>query len=233
MAYGIGRFLGFLLLWVMVKPLRQVYGRRKCEYRNADVLKDLKGRSYIVASNHIKPRKGAFVRYISMPYDAYILRKMFLKHGIQTTALTSYDSQRIAKNKKAKWIQSKIKTPLLKGIVRSIDLIPVNRKENDQETIKDMRKKISKNYWIGIFPEGTWFRGFRKSRKLHSGMAVLSKRYNLPILPVFIDAYNLKKKPEIRIGKPIHAEHSSHTIVEMVREQLHALKLNQFRHEVA
>ncbi|MBE7412997.1 MAG: 1-acyl-sn-glycerol-3-phosphate acyltransferase [Leptospiraceae bacterium] len=219
--------MGFFLLWFIVKPLRQIYGNKKCIYINTQILHDLKNQSFIVVSNHIKPRRGKLVRALSMPYDAYILRKMFLKFGIKVTALTSYDSLGIAKTKKAKWIQNKIKAPITKGIIRSIDLIPVNRKENDKETIQDMKTKIKQNYWIGIFPEGTWFRGFRKSRKLHSGMAVLSKRYNLPILPVYIDAYNLNKKPEIRIGKPILSSESNYSIVESVRTQLNLLKLQQ------
>ena len=88
----------------------------------------------------------------------------------------------------------RIKTPLLKGIVKSCDLIPLNRKAHDKTTARVMNKLINKGkIAIGIFPEGTWFSNFSSNRKLQSGTGVLSKRYGLPVLPVFIDAYDLKQ----------------------------------------
>ncbi|MCX8000307.1 MAG: 1-acyl-sn-glycerol-3-phosphate acyltransferase, partial [Leptospiraceae bacterium] len=90
---------------------------------------------------------------------------------------------------------------LSKGIIVSIDLIPLNRKASDQKTFQDLKKRlIEKPAAIGIFPEGTWFRGFRKSRKMFSGVAILSKRYALPIVPIYMDAYNMNKEIKIIVG---------------------------------
>ncbi len=224
MSYVFGRFVGYLFFWSIVKPMRFIYGRRDCEYHNTEILREMAGKPCIVVSNHIKPR-NRFLRWISMPYDAYLLRKMLIVHGIKVTALTSYDSYASARGRAAKWIQTRIKAPLVKGIVKSMDLVPLNRKESDKDTIREMRRRVDKKHWIGIFPEGTWFRGFRAGRKLHAGMAVLGKRYNLPILPIYLHAYNMKTPVQIRIGELIQPEHPGHVVAEMVRQQILALRI--------
>ena len=50
--------------------------RLKCKYFYTENIQKLNGQSFIVVANHIKPR-SKFLRAISMPYDAYMLRRMF------------------------------------------------------------------------------------------------------------------------------------------------------------
>lgn len=114
---------------------------------------------------------------------------------------------------------------MVKGIVKSIDLIPLNRSESDPATIKDFKRRIGRgNLGIGIFPEGTWYRGFRKSRKLYPGMVVLSKRYNLPIIPLYLDAYNLNKPIRMSVGNPIWEVTDAPETINYVRSELIRLK---------
>lgn len=200
MFYYLGRLIGWFLFLSLIQPLRWYYNRKPCSYIGLEKLKPLQGRSFFIASNHIKPR-SKFLKWISIPYDAFVARRMLLEVGIYATALTSYDSPQRPKNRFAKWFVENVKEQLSKGIIVSIDLIPLNRKASDQKTFQDLKKRlIEKPAAIGIFPEGTWFRGFRKSRKMFNGVAILSKRYALPIVPIYMDAYNMNKEIKIIVG---------------------------------
>ncbi|TGK89438.1 1-acyl-sn-glycerol-3-phosphate acyltransferase [Leptospira bourretii] len=222
MFYYVGRSIGFVLMWIVVKPMRLKYGHKKVEIQNDHILRKLNGKSAILISNHIKPR-NKFLKAITMPYDAFVIRGVLKRYGIYTTALTSYDSGVSNKGKKRKWVHRK--EQLVKGIVKSIDLIPLNRSESDPTTIKDFKRRIGRgNLGIGIFPEGTWYRGFRKGRKLYPGMVVLSKRYNLPIIPLFLDAYNLNKPIRLSVGNPIWEVTDAPETISYIRSELIRLK---------
>ncbi|MCW7491143.1 1-acyl-sn-glycerol-3-phosphate acyltransferase [Leptospira sp. 2 VSF19] len=222
MFYYVGRSIGFMLMWIVVKPMRLKYGNKKVEIQNDHVLRKLNGKSIIFISNHIKPR-NKFLKVITMPYDAFVIRGVLKRYGIYTTALTSYDSGIPNKGKKRKWLYRK--EQMVKGIVKSIDLIPLNRSESDPVTIKDFKRRIGRgNLGIGIFPEGSWYRGFRKSRKLYPGMVVLSKRYNLPIVPLYLDAYNMNKPIRMSVGNPIWEVTDAPETINYIRSELIRLK---------
>ncbi|WP_246047099.1 lysophospholipid acyltransferase family protein [Leptospira ognonensis] len=220
----IGRLLGWILMIFLIKPMRLIYGNKRCVYENEHILKEFNGRSMIVVSNHIKPR-SKFLRMISMPYDAFMIRHLLKLHGIYATAMTSYDSGKRTKGTRNGKPHKNRKEQLIKGIVKSMDLIPLNRNESDPHTIREIKHRIDAgNLGLGIFPEGTYFRGFRKSRKLHGGMAILSKRYNLPILPLFIDAYNSNKPGRISIGNPLWEPMDAHLVTEYIAKEFLRLK---------
>jgi len=221
--HWLGRMLGWLLMISIVKPMRLIYGKRKVEILNQESLLELDGSSAFIASNHIKPR-NAFLKWISMPYDAFLAREMLKQNGMYSTALTSYDAGKRSKLAKTLSKAARYKELLIKGIVKSLDLIPLNRNENDPDTMRQLKARLNAgNLGIGIFPEGTYFRGYRKSRKLHGGVAVLAKRYEIPILPIFIQAYNLRGKLQIAIGKPIWNPKDAHTVSAEIRRQWNAL----------
>ncbi|TGL38937.1 lysophospholipid acyltransferase family protein [Leptospira perdikensis] len=223
MFYVLGRLIGFIFMWAFVKPMRQIYGRKKVTLENDHILREFSGKSVILIANHIKPR-NKFLRLITLPYDAFVIRGVLKRYGIYTTALASIDSGKKPKDSFQKAKKQKMEQ-LIKGIVTSIDLIPVNRNESDPRTMKEMKQRIAKgSLGIGIFPEGTWFRGFRKSRKLHPGMAVLSKRYGLPIIPMFLDAYNLNKPIRLSVGYPIREVKDASETVSFVRSELIRMK---------
>jgi 1-acyl-sn-glycerol-3-phosphate acyltransferase len=105
-----------------------------------------------------------------------------------------------------------------------MDVIPLNRNENDKTTSMHFKNRIAKgNLGIGMFPEGTWYRGFRKNRKIFPGAAVFARRYNLPILPIYLIAYNLNGKLELRIGELISNELSTEVISQKIREEFNRL----------
>lgn len=217
MFYYVGRIIGWILFLFLIVPMRIYYNKKKGSYIGLEKLNSLRGKSFFIASNHIKPR-SKFLKWISIPYDAFVSRRMLLEVGIYATALTSYDSLHRPKNKLAKFFVEHIKEQLSKGIIISMDLIPLNRKSSDQATFQDLKRRLKeKPAAIGIFPEGTWFRGFRKNRKMFSGVAVLSKRYKLPIVPIFMDAYNMNKQITIFVGDVLEGKEANQ-VCDKIRE---------------
>lgn len=227
--YLTGRLIGYLLMGIIVIPMRLIYGSKKFEIKNAENLKTLNGSSIFLASNHIKPR-NRFLKLLSMPYDAYIGRAALKKLGYYSTALTSYDAGK--RNKGSKLSKGeKIKELLIKGMIKSIDLIPLNRNETDPDTMRQLKVRLDAgNLGIGIFPEGTFFRGYRKSRKLHGGVAILAKRYELPILPIYIDAYNLNMPVTVSFGTPILNPKDSLEVSTIIRMEWNSLR-NQIQND--
>lgn len=220
--YYLGRLIGWVLYFSLILPLRLIYGRKNCEYLGIENLDELEGKSFLVASNHIKPR-SKFLKFVSFPYDAFLARKMLLEFGFYSTALTSYDSPRKPKSKIGRFFVEHVKQQISKGIIMSIDLIPLNRKASDSATFQILSTRVKEHPTaIGIFPEGTWFRGFRMKRKMYNGIQVLSKRYGMPILPIYVDAYNMNKKIRILIGKPLYQD--AHLVGEKLKELYLQLK---------
>lgn len=221
--YLVGRFFGYILFLIIVKPMRFTYNRMECTYHNIEALLPLQDQPFLVVANHIKP-KSKFLQGISMPYDGFLLRRMFAIHNIQTTAFTSYDSFSRATGKISALIKHSIMEPMIKGIVRSIDLIPLNRRKQDKATLVDLKKRLNKGgVGIGIFPEGTWFDNFDPNRKLQAGMSIFGKRYKLPILPVYVNAYDLDAPIDIRVGRLVDSKKDSKIVIDEIREQFEAL----------
>lgn len=217
MFYYVGRVLGWIVFLLIILPMRVYYNRKGGKYIGLEKLEALKGKSFFLAANHIKPR-SKFLKWISIPYDAFVARRMLLEVGIYATAITSYDSLHRPKNKLARFFVEHVKEQLNKGIIVSLDLIPINRKASDQVTFQDLKKRLQeKPAAIGIFPEGTWFRGFRKNRKMFNGVAILSKRYNLPVVPVYIDAYNMNKEITILVGDILEGKETKQ-VCDKIRE---------------
>ncbi len=224
--YFLGKIIGLFLMWTIVKPMRLIYGSKPLTIINGENFRLLEGKSFFIVSNHIKPRNW-FLKMISMPYDAFIARGAMLQFGIHGTAIASYDSGKRTKASKELSGSAKRKERLIKGIVESLDLIPLNRNESDVDTLRQLKHRLQKgNLGIGIFPEGTYFRGYRKSRKLHGGVAILAKRYELPILPIYIHAYNLNQPISLRIGKPIWNPKDSATVCLEIRNSWNQLNQN-------
>ena len=220
--YIFGRFVGLLMFWLIVKPMRFLYDGKKTKLLDTHHLEELKGKSFIIVGNHIKPR-SKFLKGITLPYDSFIARGVLKKFGVYATALTSYDAGPTSSKAKKKKKTFR-KDLLVKGIVESIDLIPLNRSESDPDTIRQFKKRLDAgNIAIGIYPEGTWFRGYRKARKFQNGLAILAKRYGLPVIPIYVHAYNLKKKTFLCFGKPVFNVDDSGAVGKFIKEEMNRM----------
>lgn len=55
-------------------------------------------------------------------------------------------------------------------------------------------------------------------------MVVLSKRYNLPIIPLYLDAYNMNKPIRLSVGNPIWEVTDAPETINYIRSELIRLK---------
>ena len=56
-------------------------------------------------------------------------------------------------------------------------------------------------------------------------MVVLSKRYNLPIVPMYLDAYNLNKPIRLTLGNPVWQVNDTTEVMGVIKTEF--IRLNQ------
>lgn len=109
----------------------------------------------------------------------------------------------------------------LKNIVRSQNLVPVDRTGNSLATLNRCRELLEEGWNVLIFPEGTNYENARKLMPLKEGPARLSIATGVPILPAHITGIvhqtsdeakflpKLGRKTTVTFGKPIYPENMS------------------------
>ena len=108
----------------------------------------------------------------------------------------------------------------LKNIVRSQNLVPVDRTGNSLPTLNRCRELLEGGWNILIFPEGTNFENARTLMPLKEGPARLAIATGKPIVPVhikgvipqkiddtkFLPKIGIGNKIQVVFGKPFSAE---------------------------
>ena len=98
----------------------------------------------------------------------------------------------------------------LKNIVRSQNLVPVDRTGNSLPTLNRCRELLEEGWNVLIFPEGTNFENARSLMPLKEGPARLAIATGKPIVPVHIKGVlpqlidDTKFLPKLGIGNKIH-----------------------------
>lgn len=138
--------------------------------------------SYLVVCNHINWRDPIFL----------------------CAALTQQQPHFMAK-------KELFKTPVFRGLIRSLGAYPVNRSGLDMGAIRATVDMLSSGKSVGMFPQGHRNPGVDpRQTPVHAGCALVSTRADVPILPVFIKTPERKItflcKKEIIIGTPITQE---------------------------
>ena len=92
--------------------------------------------------------------------------------------------------------------PILRGILRGIGTVPVNRGSADIQAIKSALGILKGGGILGIFPEGTRVHG-EETGSAHSGAIMLASRTGVPLVPVWMTR-NKKpfRKVDVVIGEP-------------------------------
>ena len=99
---------------------------------------------------------------------------------------------------------------MLKNIVRSHNLIPVDRTGNSLPTLNRCRELLEEGWNVLIFPEGTNFENARSLMPLKEGPARLAIATGKPIVPVHIKGVipqkidETKFLPKLGVGNRIH-----------------------------
>ncbi len=79
------------------------------------------------------------------------------------------------------------KNPILRWILKSLHVFPVNRGKNDISAIKNSLKALKDGRQLVIFPEGTRVHE-GETAEAKTGAGMLSLRAGVPVMPVYITA---------------------------------------------
>ncbi|MFN3821783.1 MAG: lysophospholipid acyltransferase family protein [bacterium] len=86
---------------------------------------------------------------------------------------------------------------VLGPVVKYFNAIPVKRKGFDRLAIRELEKRIENAQGVVIFPEGTRFLD-GKLRPPRPGIGMLMAKYNVPVIPTFVDG---SRRLRYQIGK--------------------------------
>lgn len=96
------------------------------------------------------------------------------------------------------------KIPLIGGLLRAIDAIPVDRGATAVSTLRDAINRLKEGRKVMIFPEGTRVRDEADVSGAKNGAAMIACRANVAMIPVYIDANKrLFGTVNVIIGKPV------------------------------
>ncbi len=165
-------------------------------------LKQLNGKSFLLACNHIKPKSKNDEQSQLAP-DAFILERIVKDSNNQRLrVLAKADNGRLLFGEEGKNFQKQIEKPF-RGIIKGIGMIPVNKNPGslNREMLEEVGLAVNRQDPILIFPEGTWKDDFDPQTDLEPGAAHIAKKFNLPILTAYIrNANEWKKNQEVSVS---------------------------------
>lgn len=105
------------------------------------------------------------------------------------------------------------RVPGLGWLIEKLGAFKVERGAADREAIRRARALLKKGWVIGIFPEGTRFRG-GKLGEFHPGVGMLAYGAGVPVIPVRIKGNEKvlrglrpgRPRITITVGKPVNIE---------------------------
>lgn len=216
------------------KSLSWVIGLLENRVKNFDVessgaenLKELEGRPYILAANHVKPR-NILMQAIGLSPDSFLIRRVVKEETNRVPNAISNVSGKIRKIPILGQID-KLWSPFREGMMEGAGFIPVKMKRGEssgfnRNFVEKFREAKDRKEPVIIFPQGRWDKDFDPDREFETGAATLSKNYGVPIVPVFIrggHSWFSKEKASVSIGRLIYPEEKNkEEITGEVRESL-------------
>lgn len=105
--------------------------------------------------------------------------------------------------------QELFENPFMRILLPMIKVFAVNRESASGDAIKKSRDILEKGGAVGIFPEGTRYKGDGSARRPKAGAAYLAINCGADVLPAWIEYENgtkFRAKITVRYGKPVSAE---------------------------
>ena len=165
-------------------------------------LKQLNGKSFLLACNHVKP-KSKNDEQSQLGPDAFILERIVKDSNNQRLGvLAKADNGRLLFGEEGKNFQKQIEKPF-RGIIKGIGMIPVNKNPGslNREMLEEIELAVNRKEPVLIFPEGMWKDDFDPEADLEPGAAHIAKKFNLPILTAYIrNANEWKKDQEVSVS---------------------------------
>jgi len=228
-AKKIGHRIGEAIGSRVINSLRDKINKFEIDYSGADILKELKGKPYILAANHVKPENRA-AQTVGMAPDAFLLERAVKEQAEGKLNSIANVNGKMLKIPVLKYID-KIWSPLREAVLEGMGFIPIRKKTGsfNKNFIRLVKEAIERKEPILIFPEGHWYKDFDESHELSEGAAFLAEKFNLPIVPAYINGARSwsGKKAEISIGQPITTEEKTREdITDEIRKGIGSLKDN-------
>lgn len=196
------------------------------ETLGADNLKELEGKPYILAANHIKP-KNILMQMIGLSPDSSIIKRVVQEETSRTPNAIANVSSKIRRIPIIGGYLDRIWSPFREGMMEGAGFIPVKMRRGGEQSgfnrnfIEHFRDAVDKKEPVIIFPQGQWDKKFNPEREFETGTSTLSSRYGLPIVPVYIDggrSWFSKEKVSVSMGQVINPEgKSKDEIIEDIR----------------
>jgi len=154
---------------IVIFPIKRV---------NKKHLKELKGKNYIVACNHMSNMDAIMLDIKFKKKFRYLAKKELFAKKLPRFFMRCYGG------------------------------VPVDRSKPDPSSIKEIYRLIGKNKKIAIFPQGTRAKTVEiEDGSAKEGVAMFSIRTNTPVLPMMYNK-KLKpfRRTKLIIGKPIYPD---------------------------
>lgn len=186
---------------------------RKIENFNTEIdgvenLESLKDRVYLIVANHIKPQETTAQNSGISP-DAFIISNLVKEFNNQELKIIQKsDDGWWSENEIKRSFQKNIGQPFGEGFTKGLGNIPIRKNPGslNREFTSLVEKTIEDGNPLLIFPEGNWHEDFNPDedgRDIKPGAAHLAKKFNLPILPVYIngaDSWDKDKIDKVRVA---------------------------------
>lgn len=99
---------------------------------------------------------------------------------------------------------------ILNVFFTALNVIPVNRGENDIKALKSSLRALKNENVLGIFPEGTRCSP-DKRHEVKSGVSLIASKSSKPLIPVSIKStYKIFKPTEVIFHKPVYVTNTDY-----------------------
>jgi len=231
---GVGRFLGEHVLL----PALDILSNRVEQFHITSVglenLSEAKNRSCLFVCNHLKP-VSAISKQSQLSPDAFVLQHVVEQAtGVSPKIIAKAGDGWWSKNEWYRAFQEK-SLPIIRELMTSAGLLPINKNPGTSniDFFHEARKVKNDGDSMVIFPEGNWYSDFSVDHPLSEGAALLAKKYDLPIIPVYIKNANDWKRGQvvyISFGEPFEAvgegKEGRHQTTEVIRSKIAELQAN-------
>ena len=165
----------WICFWIIFLPIVIVFPIKKVGKKN---LKELKGKNYILACNHMSNLDGVMLDIKFFKKFRFLAKKELFEKKFNNF------------------------------FMRALGGVPVDRKQADPRAIKETFRLIAENKKIAIFPQGTRAKTVHiEDGSAKEGVAMFAIRTNTPVVPMMYDR-KLKpfRRAKLIIGKPIYPD---------------------------
>ena len=177
----------WICFWIIFLPMVIIFPIKKVNKKN---LKELKGKNFIVACNHMSNM------------DAIMLDIKFFKKFRYLAKKELFENK------------------FFGAFMRQLGGVGVDRSQADPKAIKEIFRLIGDNKKIAIFPQGTRAKTVHiEDGSAKEGVAMFAIRTNTPVVPMMYDRkIKAFRRTKLYIGKPIYPDESRKKDKEYISE---------------